>query len=103
MAAVQRRSAAKDEFPRLSAPVSEDRDLRGGEQKLRDPLGVLLTHRRTLERKLLDIENDVRQSLTVFGLMLGPRVQRSSFEARVRALVAHDRLISGVTECMLRA
>lgn len=66
-------------------------------------LRLLLTHRRTLKRKLLDIENEVRHSLKVFGLLLGARVQRSSFETRVRDLVAHDRLIAGVTECMLRA
>ncbi len=66
-------------------------------------LRLLLTHRRTLKRKLLDIENEVRQSLKVFRLLLGPRVQRSTFETRVRELVAHDRLIAGVTECMLRA
>ena len=66
-------------------------------------LRLLLGHRRTLKRKLLDIENEVRHSLKVFGLMVGPRAQRTSFEARVRELVAHDALIAGVTECMLRA
>jgi transposase len=66
-------------------------------------LRLLLGHRRTLKRKLVDIENDIRHSLKVFGLMVGPRVQRPSFEARVRELVAHDALIAGVTECMLRA
>ena len=57
-------------------------------------LRLLLGHRRTLKRKLLDIENEVRQSLKVFGLMVGPRAQRTSFEARVRELVAHDPLIA---------
>jgi transposase len=66
-------------------------------------LRLLLNHRRTLKRKLLDVENEVRQSLKVFGLLLGPRVQRASFEARVRDLVAPDALIAGVTECVLRA
>jgi transposase len=64
---------------------------------------LILAHRRTLKRKLLDIENEIRHSLKVFGLMVGPRAQRTSFEARVRELVAHDALIAGVTECMLRA
>lgn len=63
---------------------------------------LLLAHRRTLKRKLLDIENEVRQSLKLFGFMVGRRVQRSTFEARVRELVAGDPLISGTTECMLR-
>ncbi len=66
-------------------------------------LRLLLAHRRTLKRKLLDIENEIRQSLKVFGLLVGPRVQRASFTARVRDLVAHDSLIGGITECMLRA
>ena len=64
---------------------------------------LLLGHRRTLKRKLLDIENEIRQSLKVFGLMVGPRVQRATFVARVHQLVACDRLIAGVTDCMLRA
>jgi transposase len=65
-------------------------------------LRLVLGHRRTLKRKLLDIENEIRQSVKVFGLMVGPRAQRASFEARVRELVARDALIAGVTECMLR-
>jgi transposase len=44
-----------------------------------------------------------RHWLKVFRLMLGPRTQRTSFEARVRELDAYDALIAGVTECMLRA
>lgn len=64
---------------------------------------VLLAHRRTLKRKLLDIENEVRHSMKAFGFMLGRRVQRASFMQRVRDLVAHDPLLAGVTECMLRA
>jgi len=66
-------------------------------------LRLLLTHRRSLKRKLLDIENEIRQSLKVFGLLRGARVQRGSFETRVRKLTAHDALIGGVTDCMLRA
>lgn len=64
---------------------------------------LLLVHRRTLKRKLLDIENEVRQSLKMFGLMVGPRVQRASFPQRVRALVEGDPLLAGATGCMLRA
>ena len=66
-------------------------------------LRLLLGHRRTLKRKLRDIENEIRHALKVFGLRAGPRVQRASFETRIRDLVAHDPLIAGVTECMLRA
>jgi transposase len=65
-------------------------------------LKLLLAHRRTLKRKLMDIENEVRQSLKMFGLMAGKRVQRASFPSRIRALVAGDPLLEGSTECMLR-
>lgn len=63
---------------------------------------LLLAHRRTLKRKLLDIENEVRQSLKMFGYMVGPRVQRGTFLTRIGALVVDDPLLSGATECMLR-
>lgn len=64
---------------------------------------LLLAHRRTLKRKLMDIENEVRQSLKLFGYMVGRRVQRATFEARVRELIEGDELISAATACMLRA
>lgn len=64
-------------------------------------LPLLLTDKRTLKRKHVDIENEVRRSRKAFGLLLGARVQRSSFDRRVRELVAHDRLIVDLTECML--
>jgi len=63
---------------------------------------LLLAHRRTLKRKLVDIENEVRQSLKMFGFMVGRRVQRGSFVTRVGALVAEDPLLAGTTACMLR-
>lgn len=65
-------------------------------------LKLLLAHRRTLKRKLMDIENEVRQSLKMFDLMAGKRVQRASFPSRIRALVAGDPLLEGSAECMLR-
>jgi transposase len=40
--------------------------------------------------------------LKMFGLMVGRRVQRASFEARVGGLVADDPLLAGTTACMLR-
>ena len=65
-------------------------------------LRLLLGHRRTLKRKFLDIENAIRHSIKVFGLRVGA-VGRAGFEARVRELVASDRLLAGMTEPMLRA
>lgn len=62
---------------------------------------LLLAHRRTLKRKLLDIENEVRQSLKMFGLMVGPRVQRASFVGRVRDLSAGDTLLETLTDSMV--
>ena len=50
-------------------------------------LKLLLAHRRTLKRKLLDIENEVRHSMKAFGLMLGRRVQSASFMQHGRDLV----------------
>jgi transposase len=66
------------------------------------PLRLLLTQRRNLKRKFLDIENAIRHSIKTFGLRIG-RVGRGEFEARVRELVADDPLIAGLTDCMLRA
>jgi transposase len=65
-------------------------------------LRLLLTQRRNLKRKFLDIENAIRHSIKTFGLRLG-RVGRGEFETRVRELVADDRLIASLTDCMLRA
>ena len=65
-------------------------------------LRLLLTHRRNLKRKFLDIENAIRHSIKTFGLKLGS-VSRGEFEARVRELTAHDPLIAGIADCMLRA
>jgi transposase len=64
---------------------------------------LLLNGRRLLKRKLLDIENDIRQSLKVFGLIDESRVQRSSFVQRIRALVACDPMIKAVIDCLLNA
>jgi transposase len=65
-------------------------------------LKLLLAHRRTLKRRLMDIENEVRQLLKMFGLMAGKRVRRASFPYRIRAVVAGDPLLEGSTECILR-
>lgn len=49
------------------------------EESLR--LRLLMTQRRTLKRKILDIENEVRQSVRVFGIRLG-----SGFASAMRRL-----------------
>jgi transposase len=65
-------------------------------------LRLLLTQRRNLKRKFLDIENAIRHSIRTFGLKVG-KVSRGHFETRVRELVVGDPLIAGLTDCMLRA
>jgi len=54
-------------------------------QKLR----VLLNNRRCLLEKRLQIENQVRGTLKVFGLKTGV-VTANSYEARIRELICHD-------------
>jgi transposase len=44
-------------------------------------LRLLLTHRRNLKRKFLDLENAVRHSLKVFGMRLG-KVGRGALRRR---------------------
>jgi transposase len=63
---------------------------------------LLLTQRRNLKRKFLDVENAIRHSIKTFGLRLG-KVSRGEFEMRVREPVADDQLIASLTDCMLRA
>lgn len=51
-------------------------------QKMR----TLLTNRKLLKRKLIDVENHVRGALRAYGLLIGP-VARGAYEARVRELL----------------
>jgi transposase len=67
-------------------------------------LRLLLSQRRNLKRKFLDLESSIRHSLKAFGIRLG-KVGRGGFEAAVKesAAVAGDAMTRGVMECMLRA
>lgn len=62
---------------------------------------LLLTARRNMKRKFLDIENTVRHSLKAFGIRLG-QVSRGRFEAKVRALLADDPVLTGMVEGLLK-
>lgn len=53
-------------------------------QKLR----TLLSNRKLLKRKLVDLENHIRGALRTYGLRVGP-VSRGEFEARIRELIEH--------------
>jgi transposase len=66
-------------------------------QKMRS----LLTNRKLLKRKLIDIENHIRGTLRAYGLLMGA-VGRGSYEARVRELLEHsDPIFSVMIEAML--
>jgi transposase len=63
---------------------------------------LLLTQRRNLKRKFLDIENTIRHSLKAFGVRL-KGTSRGEFEQAVRAAVANDPLTRELMEAMLTA
>jgi transposase len=65
-------------------------------------LRLLLNHRKTLQRKTLDFENEIRGTLKAFGLKVG-KVSRGRFAARVRELVADRSRLGAATEPMLKA
>jgi len=65
-------------------------------------LRLLLTHRKTLQRKALDIENEIRGTLKAFGLKVG-KVSRGRFAARVRELLAERPRLRTATGPMLKA
>ncbi len=62
---------------------------------------LLLTARRNMKRKFLDIENAIRHSLKAFGIRLG-KVSRGRFEAKVRAALADDVVLTGMVEGLLK-
>ena len=65
-------------------------------------LKLLLTHRRNLKRKFLDLENAIRHSLKSFGVKLN-KVSRGGFEQAVREACAGDAITAELMECMLTA
>jgi transposase len=65
-------------------------------------LRLLLTHRRNLKRKFLDLENAIRHSLKAFGIRLSG-TGRDGFAQAVREAVAGDPLSSELMEAMLNA
>ena len=61
---------------------------------------MLLTSRKLLQRKLLDLESDLRGTLRNFGLKVGV-VGGSRYEARVRELVAGFPRLAAIAEPLL--
>jgi transposase len=65
-------------------------------------LRLLLTHRRNLKRKCLDLENAIRHSLKAFGTRI-KGCGRGGFAQAVRASVAGDSLLTELIDAMLNA
>jgi transposase len=65
-------------------------------------LRLLLTHRRNLKRKFVDLENAIRHSLKAFGMRF-KGCGRGGFAQAVREAVAGDRLVTELIEAMLNA
>jgi transposase len=62
---------------------------------------ALLTARKLVQSKLLDIEMSLRGILRGFGLKVG-ETTKSKFEARIRALVAGNASLETIAEALLR-
>ncbi|MER9470852.1 IS110 family transposase [Mesorhizobium sp. M0482] len=60
---------------------------------------LLLTHRRNLKRKFLDLENAIRHSLKSFGIRLS-KVGRKAFDQAVRDATTGDTLTSELMDAM---
>lgn len=63
---------------------------------------ALLTARKLIQAKLLDVECGIRGVLRGFGLKVGP-ISRGRFEARIRELVAGNAILETVIDAMLAA
>src|SRR5205809_950228 len=61
---------------------------------------LLLTHRKLLQRKLLDLESELRGTLRNFGLKVGV-VSGGRYEARVHELVAGFARLAAIAEPLL--
>ena len=65
-------------------------------------LRLLLTHRRNLKRKFMDLENAIRHSLKAFGMRF-KGCGRGGFAQAVREAAAGDPLVTELIEAMLNA
>jgi transposase len=66
-------------------------------------LRMLLTNRKTLLVKQIDLENEIRGTLRVFGLKLAGRITQASFEQRALDLVADNPRLETMLRPMLVA
>jgi transposase len=63
---------------------------------------ALLTSRKLMQTKLLDVESGIRGVLRGFGLKVGP-ISRGRFEMRIRDLVAGEPILETMIDAMLGA
>lgn len=66
-------------------------------------LRLLISNRRNLKRKFLDLENAIRHSIKAFGIKIGAVSGRLGFDAKVRELTAYDPVLTTLCDAMLRA
>jgi transposase len=64
---------------------------------------MLLTNRRTLQSKQIDIDNEIRGTLRVFGIKLTGTITAGSFEDRVLELIANTPHLEAMMRPMLVA
>jgi transposase len=64
---------------------------------------ALLTSRKVIQRKCIDLENEIRGLLKVFGVKLPLRLSRGAFDAAVRETIEADPALSDALLPMLRA
>ena len=64
---------------------------------------MVLTNRRTLQSKQIDIDNEIRGTLRVFGIKLTGTITAGSFEGRVLELIAKTRHLEAMVRPMLVA
>ncbi|MBB3149442.1 transposase [Phyllobacterium trifolii] len=64
---------------------------------------ALLTSRKVMQRKCIDLENEIRGLLKVFGVKLPMRLARGAFDAAVRDTIENDPALSHALLPMLQA
>ena len=64
---------------------------------------ALLTSRKVMQRKCIDLENEIRGLLRIFGVVLPLRLSRGAFDAAVREMIETDPALSHALLPMLEA
>src|SRR6478609_7710107 len=64
---------------------------------------ALLTSRKVMQRKCIDLENEIRGLLRIFGVVLPLRLSRGAFDAAVRETIEVDPALSHALLPMLEA